>query len=233
MVWATPPQRPAIVENVPAHEIGGRLDAAFQTSKRWWYDGSTGRYQRASTLPEMTRWARKDRTSREVIVVILDPVNEDLCLRYANYRQALEDGGAGWTLDRVRCDIYATLLACAFFNQKSPLAVTAAVKSTMSILRYDLSDAQLVITKEGSKDPAIACPRESYHYDAYCETLRWSLKQAHQIDLSRPTVPENGFDLESARAAFAAMDIYAPTLDDDAIIRSIIALSESQVHPYS
>jgi hypothetical protein len=227
-----PPPRPAIVENVQAHEIGGRLDAAFQSSKRWWYDGSTGRFQRAATLPQMARWARKDGTSREVTVVILDPMDEDLCLRYANYRQALQDGGTEWTLNRVRTDIYATLLACAFFNQKSPLAVTAALKSTMSILRYDLSDAELVITKEGARDPAIACPRSSYHYDAYSETLRWSLKQARGIDLSRPIVPEQGFDLATAREALAAMEIYAPMLDDDPTLTAILELSRSGVHPY-
>jgi hypothetical protein len=229
-----PPSRPAVVENLPAHEIRRCLTRSVPESKRWWYDGSTGRFQRASTLPEMARWARVDGTSRDVTVMILDPVEEDLCRRYADYRQGVASGADGvWTVGRVREDIYATLLACARFNRTAPLSVTVALKSTMSILRYDLSDVQLVITKEGSKDPAILCPGGSFYYDAYLESLRWSLKQARTVDVSRVVFPDGGFDGDSARQAFTDMGVYTETLDHNKALARVIEQSLSEVHPYA
>ena len=229
-----PPPRPAIVENVAAHEIGKLLESALTDTKRWWFDGSTGRFQRATTLREMSRWARQDGTSREVTIVLLDPQDESLCLSYANYRRGLASGkGRDWTVDSVRRDIYATLLAAQTYHEKEPLTVTVALKQRMSILRYDLSDSRLVITKEGRNDPAIACPAGSFHYEAYLEDLRWGLKQARPIDLRQATVPPTGFDRNSAREALRAMGVYTAALDADSLVDSILAEALSQEHPYS
>lgn len=229
-----PPARPAVVENVPAHEIGHVLEAALPETRRWWFDGSTGRYQRATTLPEMGRLARRDGTSREVTIVILDPQDEDLCRRYANYRQGLLSGkGRSWTIESVRRDLYATLLAARAYNETEPLTVTVGLKRAMSILRYDLSDSGLVITKEGRSDPAISCPAGSFFYDAYLEDLRWNLKQARQADLTQGTLPTSGFDRASAREALRAMGVYTATLDDDSFVDDVIGAADSREHPYS
>jgi hypothetical protein len=229
-----PSKKPGIVESVPPHEIGKLLESGFADTKRWWFDGSTGRYQRATTLPEMGRLARRDGTSREVTIVILDPLDEELCRRYANYRQGLASGqGQNWTIERVRRNLYSTILAAQTYSERDPLTVTLALKRTMSILRYDLSDSRLVITKEGLNDPAITCPAGSFYYDAYLEDLRQSLKQARHIDLTRAAVPTGGFDLSSAREALKTMETYIPQLDDDAEMAAVLAEAQSKEHPYS
>jgi hypothetical protein len=229
-----PPARPAVVQSVPPHEIGRLLESALPETKRWWFDGSTGRFQRATTLPEMGRWARRDGTSRDVTLVILDPQDDELCTRYANYRKdLLSSAGRDWTVEAVRRDIYATLLAAQAYSYSEPLNVTVGLKRTMSILRYDLSDRGLVITKEGRGDPAISCPADSFYYDAYREDLRWSLRQARKLDLTRVTVPAAGFDRESARAALADLGVYTSMLDSDINIDSVIAEVQSRHHPYS
>jgi hypothetical protein len=229
-----PPPRPAIVENVQAHEITGLLAEAIPKSKNWWFDGSTGRFQRAETLREMGKWARLDGTSREMTIVILDPQDEELCRRYANYRAGLQSGlNKNWTVDAVRHDIYATLLAALRFNETEPISVTLGLKSTMSILRYDLSDARIVITKEGKADPAITCPAKSFYYDTYLEQLRWGLKQARHLDLAQAVVPTGGFDVESARAAMRALDIWTETLDKHDVVDAIVTEATSSEHPYS
>jgi hypothetical protein len=229
-----PPARPAVVVNVPAHEIRKLLESSLPTAKRWLFDGSTGRYQRATTLPEMGRLARADGTSREVTLLILDPTDDALCTRYANYRRGLASGeGRDWTVESVRRDLYATILAACTYNETEPLTVTVAVKSNMSILRYDFSDSRLVITKEGKTDPAICCPAESFYFDAYLEDLRWSIKQSRHMDLSLVAVPANGFSCESARGAFQALDIYTSTLNNDEFVTAVINEARSRDHPYS
>ena len=100
--------------------------------------------------------------------MILDPMDEHLCVRYANYRKGLLSGqGQDWSVAAVRRDLYATLLAARRVSECEPLTITVGLKQTMSILRLDLSDSQLVITKEGRSDPAIRCPAESFYFDAY------------------------------------------------------------------
>jgi hypothetical protein len=228
------PKRPAVVTSVAAHEIGTLLESALPTTKRWWFDGSTGRYQRAKTLPELGRLARTDGTSREVTIVILDPLNETLCRRYANYRRGLLSGrGREWTVESVRRDLYATLLAACVYSDTEPLTVTVGLKQTMSILRYDLSDTRLVITKEGRADPAICCPSGSFYFDAYLEDLRWALKQTRHVDVTTVSVPTDGFDRASARAAFRAMDVYTDLLDQDSVVDQVLAEAASRVHPYA
>jgi hypothetical protein len=231
LLWLFPaPRRPAIVESLPPNEIGDRLESAIPDTSSWWFDGSTGRYQRAKTLPEMARHARKDGMSREVTLVILDPRDAELCQRYADYRGGVE--GKAWSVDDVRRDLYATMLAAYHHSQTAPLTVTLAVKQTMSILRYDLSDSQLVITKEGRTDPAIFCPAESFYYKAYLEQLRWSLKQAHMLELTT-IVPVKGSQRETARAILRGLGVYTSTLDSDEIADEVAVRASSKEQPYA
>jgi hypothetical protein len=229
-----PPSRPAIVENVPAHEIDGLLASALPAAKRWWYDGSTGRYQRATTLPEMGQLGRLEGGRREVRILILDPCDKDLCLRYAEYRQGLQSAkGQRWTLERVRGDLYATVLAALAYSRSEPLDVSVAVKRTMSSLRYDLSDSRLVITREGRSDPAISCPDGSFYYEAYRSDLLLAFAQARPVALMSAEMPAAGFDRASARAALGAMGLDTSTLQDDALVDRIIVDASSREHPYS
>jgi hypothetical protein len=227
------PNKPPVVENVPAHEISSRLESTLPTTRRWWYDGSTGGYQRSVTMPELARLARRSGVSRESTIVILDPTDEDLCRRYGGYRTGVNKMSEVYSVDRVRIDIYATILAALDFNGREPLNVAVALKSTLSILRYDLSDDQLVITKEGKTDPAIACPANSFYYDAFFEQLKVSRKQAKELELSKATVPPGGFDRESARNAFTQLEIATKSLDHDSILDAIIEKSLSRKSPYS
>lgn len=227
------PERPPIVENVPAHEISSRLEAALQSTRRWWYDGSTGGYQRSVTMPKLASFARRSGVSREVTIVILDPTDEDLCRRYGNYRTGVNKEDQVYSVDRARIDIYATILAALEFNAREPLNVSVALKRTMSILRHDLSDEQLVITKEGRTDPAIACPADSFYYDAFFEQLRMNRKQAKELDLSEVAVPSGRFDRASARRALGELKIATATLADDGAVDAIIEKSLSRRSPYS
>lgn len=224
--------RPPIVETVPAHEIGQRLEGALGSTRRWWFDGSTGRYQRSMTMPELARLARRSGASREVNIVILDPRNEDVCRRYGNYRSGVAKAGESYSIDRVRTDIYATILSALDHNARAPLNVTVALKTTMSILRYDLSDGQLIITKEGTTDPAIAYPSDSFYYDAFLEQLRMSRKQAAELDLSEAKVPTAGFDRESARAALYSLELATESLEDDDVMDAIVKKAASREQPY-
>lgn len=227
-----PPDRPPIVENLPAHEIGGRLEEALASTRQWWFDGSTGRYQRSTVLPKLAELGRKSGVSREVKIVILDPTDEDLCRHYGNYRGRVASPKKTFSVDQIRVDIYATILAAAEFNEGHPLDVTVALKRTMSILRYDMGDHQLVITKEGRTDPAIACPDNSFYYDAFHEQLRMSRKQAKELDLRKVEIPTSGFDRDSARAALGQLEIATGILDQDDAVDEILAKAASRQSPY-
>ncbi|HEX5592128.1 MAG TPA: hypothetical protein VFX35_02130 [Solirubrobacterales bacterium] len=232
--WLFPgPNRPPIVENVPAHEIGRRLEDALPSTRRWWYDGSTGRYQRSTTMPGLARFARSNGVSRELHIVILDPTDESLCRHYGNYRNGIAKADEEYSVDRVRIDIYATILAALEFNEREAVDITLGLKKTMSILRYDLSDQQLVITKESKTDPAIACPSDSFYYDAFLEQLRMNRKQARMLDLTQANVPTDGFNRESARSALVELGIATNSLDTDVVVDAIIQNATTPEQPYS
>jgi hypothetical protein len=235
LLWLLPaPVRPAVVESVPVHEIGSLLDSALLDARMWWYNGSTGRYQRASTLPEMGERARREGGRREVRLLILDPRDEALCLRYAEYRQGLQSAkGQQWTLQRVRGDLYATVLAALAYGTSMPLDVTVALKASMSSLRYDLSDSVVVVTREGRQDPALAFPVGSFHYDAYRADILLAQRQAQTVDLTRTVVPAGGFDRSSARAALRVLGLDTSDMEDDGLLDRALADAISREHPYS
>jgi hypothetical protein len=235
LLWLLPtPVRPPVVESIAVHEIGSLLDSALPTTRMWWYSGSTGRYQRANTLPEMGERARREGGRREVRILILDPRDEELCHCYADYRSGLASAeGQQWTVRRVRGDLYATVLAALAYSNSFPLDVTVALKTSMSSLRYDLSESVLVVTREGRQDPALSFPSGSFHYDAYRADILLAQRQAQTVDLTLAVVPASGFDRESARAALDVLGLDTNDLKDDGLLDRALADAVSREHPYS
>jgi len=106
LFWITPDEiKEAKIKISEPRELPELFDSSFPTTNLWWYKGGCGRYFRTKTLPQMASWARKNSHSREIIAVILDPSNNELCENHANYRRSTASSlleRSKWDAEKVR-----------------------------------------------------------------------------------------------------------------------------------
>jgi hypothetical protein len=184
--WMTPEvMSRAQVEVIEPRAIGTLLERALLQSSTWAYKGNAGRFLRTMTLPQMARGARNASLPRQVTALILDPTDEDACGGYSNYRRSLlsaKSDGTEWTADRVRRELYATILAVAVIQRREPLLqINLGLINRFSSFRLDLSSDYVLITKEDAFAPAIRCDKDTYFYDSYLHEIQLALRQARPV----------------------------------------------------
>ncbi|MBU9863707.1 hypothetical protein, partial [Rahnella aceris] len=155
------------------------FEAAFFSTEIWYYKGGCGRYFRTKTLPSIASAARQKSQSREILVVILDPTNDDLCLKHALYRSGMASQQVEkdeWNIEKVQSELFATIVTTVVTQVQQPLLrLSISLCSHYSSFRIDLSDDYAVITKEDRNAPAIICNKGTYFYKSYKDEVILSL----------------------------------------------------------
>jgi hypothetical protein len=166
---------------------------AREETAHWTFRGGTGTYTRAMTLPECVAKARDRVPHRglDVRLQILDPLNVPLCAMYAEYRATVPPRVDGtdepWTTDRTQKESFATVLAAGWHKRSySLLNIGVYLMSTMSTLRYDLSDSMIIITQDHPQFPAMVISKNNPHYYAYVTEINTSQQQARSAAIEGP-----------------------------------------------
>ncbi|MEU4213364.1 hypothetical protein AB0F13_25855 [Streptomyces sp. NPDC026206] len=220
--------------------ISRALEEARAQTDRWYFKGATGTYVRAVTLPECVKEARRTRRKLDVRLEILDPTDARLCEDYAQLYRTLADEAdgrqSGWTGDGTRRELFATILAACWHQQRyRPMDLSIGLSSVMTTFRWDLSSTSLVITQRGPRFPAMVVRRGRSYYDSWNTELHESLKQSRKLPLERasgiPLSQSPGAD--EVRALFRALDLRLPDEyeDDDLLDIARKAIQESD--PYT
>ncbi len=224
--------RRASITTVDPKEISTLLRAAIEPTDKWWFRGGTGRYLRAVTLPQMGKLTRDTSSGKELHVQLIDPRNEGLCQQYANYRRGLHSAkdGEQWTSDRVRKEVYATILSLFVKAGEYPLLnIQLTLLPLFSSFRLDLSSRYVILTKEDPRAPGLRCDIDSEFYIAYRDDLLLTARQGTEIEL---TPISTNLDLASVRRHFANLALGLDSLSDN-FLQSVIQMSKSPVNPYA
>ncbi|MGQ0816655.1 hypothetical protein ACT4ZR_13510 [Acinetobacter baumannii] len=175
----------ASIEVVEPRQLNELFDQAFTSTKNWWYMGGCGRYFRTKTLPEMVKRSRIDSLSREIKVIILDPMNDELCQAHANYRASTASASLEsdpWTSNKVQNQLYATIVNTLILQmQNYLLTIQLRLASHYSTFRLDLSDNYVIVTKEDRSAPAIICNLKNYYYQSYKVEILTIEKQSKEV----------------------------------------------------
>jgi hypothetical protein len=212
------------------------FEKAFPDAELWWYKGGCGRYFRTKTLPAMAGWARKTSLSREVRVVILDPLNKELCEAHANYRRSTASAELDrqpWDLNKVRHELYATIVTVLVTQLNEPrLRINLCLASHYSAFRIDLSSTSAIITKEDRKAPAIICYPDNYYYKSYKDEITLTESQSKHVP---PLVPENynlqNLDKNSIKKILSNSNLIHPEMCDDDF-ENISKICMEKINPY-
>ncbi|WP_408913072.1 hypothetical protein ACJUA3_11980 [Citrobacter freundii] len=186
MFWIQPEaESNAKIEIAYPKELPELFKVAFLKSEIWYYKGGCGRYFRTATLPNMAKQARSKSQSKEILVVILDPSNIDLCEKHAIYRsgtasQKIES--RPWTTEEVRAELFSTIITTLITQAKEPsLRIKLSLCPHYSSFRIDLSDEYAIITKEDRGSPAIVCHKGTHFYKSYKDEVILSLNQSRSV----------------------------------------------------
>ena len=195
-------ERLSLVRVLDRAGIRDSLNEAWHVTDRWHFKGGTGAYIRAATLPECIRNTQRRRGRLEVRLEILDPTNEAACERYARLKAALVDERRheGWSLDKTRKELFATILAACWYQQRYTLLdIEVRLSPVMTTFRWDLSSTWIMVTEQDPNAPALLFEKDSFYYDRWRTELVASLEQARPIPIGsdrrvelsdRPTVDE-------------------------------------------
>lgn len=186
MFWIQPkPENYAKIEIAYPKELPELFNVAFLKTEIWYYKGGCGRYFRTATLPNMAKQARSKSQSKEILVVILDPTNIDLCEKHAIYRSGTasqEIEIRPWTTEEVRAELFATIITTLITQAKEPsLRIKLSLCPHYSSFRIDLSDDYAIITKEDRNSPAIICHKGTHFYKSYKDEVILSLNQSRSV----------------------------------------------------
>lgn len=219
-------------------EISSALSDARRRTSLWMFKGGTGTFFRAVTVPECVNAARRDRRSLNIQLEILDPRDEGLCTRYAEYFRSLVDDPnedeLHWDCKGTQQELYATILAMCHWQQRyRPMKLGISLSSTMTTFRWDLTSDYLVITERGPSFPAILIESGRFYYDYWRSELEVSFDQGYRPPLELAGPLSDVPTVAETRDLFAGLGVDLPEGFHD---RDVEVIIESAVHaknPYA
>ncbi|MCI2254224.1 hypothetical protein L2D08_07595 [Domibacillus sp. PGB-M46] len=233
--WLTPAvENEPKLETVEPRRIGGLLKRARETNE-YWFSGNSARYTRAVTLPELAENSRTQNISKSITMLLLDPTDKKLCEEYIKYRSGVRSANKSgeWTLERIRKDIYASIIAAYAYAAEHPLLeIKIGLKKAFSLLRVDLGENLVVLTKEDKQDPGLFAEAGSFHYSVYREELKFSLKQSKILPIhSIQGIPFSDLNKNNVKKFLNDLDIYESSISDQDL-EEIIKLAKDKENPY-
>ncbi|MEU0477615.1 hypothetical protein ABZ260_00300 [Streptosporangium sp. NPDC006013] len=227
----------AKVRVLTGSEISRVLAEARSEAKEWIFKGGTATFVRAVVIPECVRRARHNRRELSIRLEILDPMNYELCARYANYfRRMVDDPNEderSWTAKQTQVELYATIFAACWWQQRYPrLKIAVGLSSTMTIFRWDMTQACVVITERGPRFPAMLIKEGRFYYDYWRNELDESFNQARAVPLRRAPMLSDTPTVEEARELFTQLEMQLPDAYSDSDVAEVVRHAIDADNPY-
>ena len=219
-------------------QVGAELAAARDGTTVWRFRGGTGTYLRAVTLPELVRSARQNRRTLDVKIEIIDPSDQELCARYANFRNTLQThagaDGEEWTVERTRKEAYSTILAAYWYKQRyALLTIAVGISSRMTTFRWDMSDRAVIVTQEDPAGQALVFAADKTYFRYWDVELGYSFAQARPVPIGAPTLALSAEpSVEDVVEVFKALDFPLPQSFGEHDVADIIARALQARNPY-
>lgn len=189
LTWLRSPMDENISETfIQPFQIDECLRAGAIDTREWYYLGHTGRYIRSQILPFINKDSLAKNENKKIKIIILDPFNKELCKFYARYRndsRSIHITKDKWTTDRVRTDLFATVLCMIELHQaNSMLDVDLGFLNNVSLFRADICSSMVLITQEDNQEPGIRYSSESNFYRCYRREMELAWRQSQSLPIS-------------------------------------------------
>jgi hypothetical protein len=199
------------MHEVAPHRIDDELALLLESATQWSFRGASARWQRGAVLPRLAKIKDRNVAYR---AQVLNPFDDDLCQKYAEYRSSQRRGtrkphdARG---EKVQLDLMAFLFALSWFQTTARLRPSITLLQTFSPLRIDASDKALVVTVANHAEPGLRATSHSWYY----KSLLDEYDQADEIlvALKLPKKPAPTKDAAGARDFFKQLCDSNPDLN--------------------
>lgn len=215
-----------------------RIEKVFHKARKgadyWRFSGGIGRYTRTKTLPELYKISRKKKENIDITIIIMNPNNPKLCKNYASYKNSLDfKNKYDWSQNSTRVNLFATILkSTQYENQSNFLNVSIYIKDYFSLMRTELTQSKVIITKEDPSIPVISLEKKSYLYSPYKEDFNQTMIQSEFVEIKKDAKlnkPIEDISFEDARRFFDNISIESPS---DEEISDILEVLQNDKNPY-
>ncbi len=213
------------------------LEKSRQETDFWYFSGGTGTYTKAVTLPILSKKARELGKSINIDLLIINPLNPEICGLYAQLRSSLrpsDKDGLEWTNDYVRNHSLATIVLCyALSSENKLLNISIGLKNHFSLFRFDISSNKVLITKEDPKDLAMLFNKNSFTYDSYKSDFQQTFEQTQMIinfKKIKNKIRLEHLDKTKIKQIFTELSLDVNISESD--YDSVLELSKTYKNPY-
>lgn len=222
---------------IEATKIQEELAKGRITTDYWYFTGGTGIFTKAVTLPELARFARIKNKPIEIKLQIIDPLNIDLCEKYAIYRRGLNTAATAqnrkmWNSRYVRNQSFATIVKSIIITSQEPLLeISVGLKNNFSLFRLDLCSTSVIVTKEDPREVAFIFYKQSSSFNSYFHEFKETYKQTKEV--KKYITDINLIEIDKPKLIFIleAVDLYVDLNDSD--LDEILDLVKNSVNPYA
>lgn len=231
----------SIEELSPGPAIRKAFENAVATTDWWRFRGGTGSFTRAWTLPKLAERSRGNAGAAWVVQLqIIDPRDEALCRSYTDYRAKLashrsETTQVTWTVERVRLECFATILAAHWYRQHEFLDVEVALNASFSTIRYDISATVAILTNEDRRFPALRAHDSGALYRVFRADFDRSFEGAPKLPRTSAVVLPRSADAITGDHIVSVLEASGvdPSVIDASLLQEIPGLALAREDPYA
>jgi hypothetical protein len=221
-IFVTPPGlRNATVIPLGEAEIAEEIIDLPAHAADYWFWGRSGSYFRAEILPRLDNLARTERKHVHVRVLIPDPDRDGNSSLYKHIRQGLGEKADDNTL---KANVIATIMAVAKAASRNPyLRADIALCATVPVIRYDMSNAGALLTRDAKELPAILVNSNNPYFEMFRDAVESEFAQSRRLswDAGKILVDDDGALTEASLTGVVGMPKY--TDETIAIVRELLA----------
>ena len=168
------------IREIHPKNITSEFENLLSDTLRWRYTGNFGRYLRGKVLPTLA-----DRPNMQISVSIINPQDEVLCERHAEYRNGISsiDRGRRYDTDTVALEVIVTIIHCAWYAANKNVSIELFLLSMFDPLRIDSNDNAMILTVEDRRRPALIITSGHFMYDHFDLQMRFERQQGRKLDL--------------------------------------------------
>ncbi len=212
-LYVTPPGlRNAEVVPLRDVEIGDEIIRGINGVSDYWFWGRSGAYFRSAVLPKLDEAARQERRHVTIRVVLPDPGQGNNGDLYRRFKQGLGEAADGNTL---AANVLATVTSVVRVCQENPyLKAEIGLCPSLPVLRFDLSSAGGLITRDARNLPAILVNAQNPYFEMFRDAVENELSQARRLSWDTPSMaamPADQFAPEFV-AAIHGMPSFSPEM---------------------
>lgn len=166
----TPPElRNAEIIPLRSAEIAEQVVNLVTDVDYYWFLGRSGSYFRAQVLPELDNIAREKRRHIGLVAVLPNPNMQENRQFYRDVRRQLKEEADE---DTLLVHILATIIAIiALSSNNRYLQTRIGLCRSVPVLRYDVSTAGALITRDAPSLPAILCAGGNPYHDTFVDAV--------------------------------------------------------------